>query len=266
MAKLSKAQLKAHSQAMEILATDKPLSGQDKWFVMENWRPTASKVTGSDAFFTPMPIAMNLAMSTYDEGHILDLCAGIGRLSFAMLERARYWPRLRITALEMNPEFVEVGRKVLPEVEWITGDMLDENLWEGLGPFTAVVSNPPFGNTKAKPKWLKYHGKLSLMAAEIAVRKTLERSGTFIFPQSICPFRYSGVREYTEIPKKRMDRETLKFMDLYPEVEWRVSSFDVSHTEFDETDIPVEIVNLEGGEPNPLRGLPLFEVINESLL
>lgn len=55
------------------------------------------------------------------------LCAGIGVLSYAAQlecsDRSRCYAD--ITCVELNPHYVEVGKKVVPEATWICADVLD---------------------------------------------------------------------------------------------------------------------------------------------
>ena len=90
MAKISKRQLKLHQEALALVRSDKELSFGDKEFVLEHYKPHAEhNVTKTNAFFTPIELAMaaTIEMPNPDEWaspvRILDLCAGIGMLSFA---------------------------------------------------------------------------------------------------------------------------------------------------------------------------------------
>lgn len=57
MAKLTKSELKAHAQAVEILAKDK-LTEDEKEFVYRNWHEGANHVnSAAGAFFTPFDMA-----------------------------------------------------------------------------------------------------------------------------------------------------------------------------------------------------------------
>lgn len=54
-------------------------------------------------------------------GQCIELCAGIGRLSYYQYLRNK---PTHITCVELNPEYVMIGKRVLPDAEWIIGDAL----------------------------------------------------------------------------------------------------------------------------------------------
>ena len=55
-------------------------------------------------------------------GQCIEHCAGIGRLSYYQYLRNN---PTHITCVELNPEYVMIGKRVLPQAEWITGDALN---------------------------------------------------------------------------------------------------------------------------------------------
>ena len=190
--KLSKAQRKAHNQAEELLKKDE-LTFDEKYFVLENWLPGANHDIGSaGVFFTPREMAYNFCIEV-SKGNIIDLCAGIGMLSFQL--HRFHQGNTKLTCIERNEEFVRVGKKVLPEATWICGDVLSEELVKSLGQFDCAISNPPFGNIKSHnpTKWLKYKGR-EFEYKVIEIGSYLARYGVFILPQTSCPFRISGNR------------------------------------------------------------------------
>ena len=90
---------------------------------------------------------------------IIDICAGIGILSFCKFHFQHHEPeRLpAITCVEINPDYVRVGRKLLPEAEWICADIFD--VWQDLPrDFTTAIANPPFGNIRHAGKAPRYSG------------------------------------------------------------------------------------------------------------
>lgn len=139
MAKLSKAEAKTHMEACAILAKSGPLTIEEKWRVLECWREDAEHVNClAGAFFTPAGLARDLSIFVPGR-RILDLCAGIGTLSF-MVEQRCYteYESADITCVEMNPAYIEVGKRILPDARWIVGDVF--NLPQDLGHFDCVVS------------------------------------------------------------------------------------------------------------------------------
>jgi len=196
MAKLTKAQAKAHKQACDLLAKD-ALTEDEKIFVLENWQESASHInTVAGAFFTPFELARDFAIETYP-GRIIDLCAGIGMLSYAVRNKHQ-WDRapLDLTCVEINPDYVAVGRKILPEARWIEASVFDL-IEMDLGHFDVALSNPPFGRItrpegKGAPRYTG--GEFEFHVIDIAAH--LANYGVFILSQMSAGFRYSGSQNY----------------------------------------------------------------------
>lgn len=205
MAKLTKQEIKSHDEACRVLEKD-ILSEEDKEFVLDNWLPYAEHNVASTAtFFTPKDFAREAAnFISFNIPHnkqkfrLLDLCAGIGVLSFMVKEQMAWGREVEITAVEFNPDFVRVGNKVLPEVKWVTMDAFDEESWNKSGleneRYDLTISNPPFG-LRGRYKWRGYEGPADLVACAVSLDKT-DGSGIFILPQGSVPFRYSGLNYY----------------------------------------------------------------------
>lgn len=206
MAKLTKDEAKRHEQAL-ILLDKKTLTDDDRIFIMENWQESANHVNSTaGAFFTPHGLARDAALDVCNTGRVIDLCAGIGSLSLAVFWNG-YYPReqagetLELVCVELNPEYVEIGRKMLPEATWICGSIFD--LPADIGRFDYAISNPPFGNIKTGGEWKgKYTGSdFEFRAIEVASQ--LADFGTFIIPQSSAGFRYSGAHYYEHSDNER---------------------------------------------------------------
>lgn len=200
MAKLTKQQSKAHRTACELLKKA-TLTLDEKIFVLENWHEGGEHDQGrAGAFFTPIDYANDFKLDVHGP-KVLDLCAGIGSLAFAWLHFKDHQTPVEITCVEINPAYVEVGRKILPEANWICGDVFE--IWQDLPrDFETVISNPPFGRIQTNGKAPRYTGpEFELKIVDIAAH--LGRFGTFILPQGSSGFRYSGARyfERVETPK-----------------------------------------------------------------
>lgn len=202
MAKLSKAQIKAHKEVMALVGLNRPLFEDEREFILDNFQESTTNVNSQHgAFFTPRGLAVDLSIEV-GKGSVVDLCAGIGALAYAVRDRAT-----RLVCIEFNPEYARVGRRVVPEAEWIVASIFDPII-AGLGWFDYAVSNPPFGNIAADGFDGKYTGKnFEYKAIEVASR--MAAYGAFIIPQGSAPFAYSGKQSYdpTEGATPRKFRE-----------------------------------------------------------
>ena len=192
MGKLTKSQTRQHEQACALLEKDE-LTFDEKWFILENWHEGASHLnTAAGAFFTPVDLACDFKLEICGS-KVIDLCAGIGVLSFMHYHRQAHDRRPEVTCIEINPAYVAVGRKVLPEARWICGDIF--KACQDLGDFDVAIANPPFGRgTKgsAAPRYSgpEFEFKVIDLASDLAT------FGAFIVAQKSAGFVYSGVRYY----------------------------------------------------------------------
>lgn len=176
---LSKNELKNHQIALDLVHSDRKLLEDDKIFILENYQASShamSKFHG--AFFTPLELAYDFTIEIPDSSEgldIVDLCAGIGTLSFASLRKAK-----SLTCVEYNKEYIEVGKRVLPEADWIEGDALSFDPNGKI--FDIAISNPPFGNIRTgSDEALLYKGsKFEWKIAEKA--HSIARLSSFIIP------------------------------------------------------------------------------------
>lgn len=204
--KLNKFESKAHRDAVARLRQAEPLTEEDKDFIASRFHEGAtSDNVALSAFFTPEDMAMHLALNVPGNARVLDLCAGAGALSRA-LSFSQPKPR-ELVLVELNPEYCEVARKLLPEAEVICGSMYDEVLIAELASrsFDVVVSNPPFGRISkpAGARGVRYIGEAHYECIDIA--SDLASMGVFILPQQACPFAYSGRRDYQPLENSRYE-------------------------------------------------------------
>jgi hypothetical protein len=263
MAKLTKQQAKMHKQACDLLQKD-VLTQDDKWFVLENLQESANHVnTTAGAFFTPSGLAHDFAIEIGGGcgRRVIDLCAGIGALSFMCHERGRWDGKYpEIVCVELNPDYIAVGKKILPEATWICGSVFD---LPDLGRFDFAISNPPFGATpRTGGKGPRYTGdKFEYHVIDIASR--IAGYGVFIIPQMSAGFRLSGQRNFerdeTDAYKRFAEQTGLELhpgcgidCDFYRNDWHGVSvSVEVVTCEFEKIDSPLPVaVDLFG---NPLR-------------
>lgn len=185
--------------------------------IAENYREDAQHLNGvAGAFFTPLGLARDFALHVPDGARVLDLCAGIGLLSWAVGIRNSvrgHEGASSLVCVEQNPDYLRVGQALLPEATWVLADAFDLDRYTHLGPFDCVIANPPFGRVKTGDPsrlGLQYTGGLfELQIVELASR--LARYGVFILPQESSPFRYSGRRGMewvTDRKAARFTRET----------------------------------------------------------
>ena len=212
--KLTKQEIKLHKQACEILKQE-TLTIDDKLFVVENWNEGAEYInSATGAFFTPYNLARHVQLTTYDGNRVIDLCAGIGTLTLALIASCHYDASVilpEIVCIEINPDYIKVGKKICPEATWIQGSIFDKKLIESLGQFDVAMSNPPFGNvvTESVKGWLKYtDSNFELKAIEVA--SLISKSASFILPTESCTFTHSGNRVYKE--NSQIGNKVKKFM------------------------------------------------------
>jgi len=88
VAKLTKAQTRDHERALALLAQDS-LTFDEKWEVLEMFHEGATFMNGkAGAHFTPVGLARDFHIEVFGR-RIIDLCAGIGNLSFMLAHS--YW-------------------------------------------------------------------------------------------------------------------------------------------------------------------------------
>lgn len=212
--KLSKQQIKLHEEC-ESLLNKEVLTFEEKIFVYENWFPAYNNQIGKIAsFFTPYGLTKDFQLHICGD-RIIDLCAGIGVLSFGYFHHVKDWDNkiIEVVCIEQNPEFVKVGKKLFPEATWICTDAIDEKTYNDLGHFDYAVSNPPYGNIKhsSSAQWLLYKGsEFEYKIIEIASK--ISKRSAFIIPQQSCPFKYSGeiwgIKEHTSSKLEKFIKET----------------------------------------------------------
>lgn len=189
--KLTKPQIKAHQEVMALVDCGRPLKDFEKEFILDNFHEGATNINSvAGAFFTPRGLARDFALEV-NGGDVIDLCAGIGSLSYAVEQKSD-----SLTCVEINPEYLKIGQRIVPEARWISASVFSEEV-ANLGLFDWAISNPPFGAVKEDGFSGKYTGsQFEFKVVELASR--LAHFGAFILPQMSTPFRYSGQQCYRE--------------------------------------------------------------------
>lgn len=188
MARISKSESKLHEQVMELVHSDKPLTFEEKEFILWNYQGDGIGSTG--AFFTPEGLSWDFTIDSYSSGRCLELCAGIGALSFCQYTRCK--PK-QITCVELNPDYVQIGKRVLPEAEWIIGDALT---FTSEQPYDIVYGNPPFGKIKTSEVTTGSYMGSEFEYKVITHGASLAPYGVWIVPQGSAGFVYSGAHFY----------------------------------------------------------------------
>ena len=250
--KLSKQDRKTHEQALALLNSGKSLTFDDAEFVHRHLRPDATTDIGKgSAFFTPWEIAADFQIETRSSERcpikVLDLCAGFGILSHQKFLRMRAYgnPLPEVTCIEINPEYVEIGRKLFPEAEWICIDVLDVDRVLAGRRFDEFYSNPPFGAI-SKPSWGDRPGRKPVRweyaVAEIGMRYA--EHGTMICQQGITSWKMSGCQSFVEVDnpvyKKWSGESGLVLANN--------CGIDCSHTPFKGANVTVDICVVERTE------------------
>jgi hypothetical protein len=257
MAKLTIAQVDKHNRVMDLIESDRPLTHDERLFVLINFQVDSYVKTSNRAFFTPWPIAERMAECGYDGGTVIDMGAGIGILSYFLTRRFEYEKPLGggycVVCVESLPELVEVGKRVVPEAEWIVGDVFDLELWRRVQP-DWFITNPPFGKITGLPQWIKARGWAEWAFMEMGIRGTNWQDGIALLPQPGLPVIQSGLNG-----SHRCQNPTgggASFAKHYPDVAKSLfpSPFDTVETlnstgfGFADTGITVEIVAVEPTE------------------
>lgn len=192
--------MKAHLKAMDLVNSDKKLNLDERFFIVENYREDATNMNASaGAFFTPVELATSFQVELDSNLHIVDLCAGIGTLS--LLTHVHNFPK-SLTCVELNPEYVKVGKRVVPEADWICADALTHQFD---GSFDLAISNPPFGVIKTSDWNDKYTG--SLFEFKVIERASqISDYAVMIIPANSAGFIQSGVVSRKTVCNKNLEK------------------------------------------------------------
>lgn len=195
MARVTKKESTNHNRVMELVHSDKQLTQEDKEFIFNNYKGDGIGATG--AFFTPEYLAWDFILDAGCSGDCIELCAGIGRLSYYQFLRNN---PSHITCVELNPEYVQIGKRVLPEAEWITGDALQ------YAPdrfYRVAYGNPPFGKINTSQAYTGVYTGTEFEYKVIDHASKFSSMGVWIVPQGSAGFVYSGAQYYDrrETPK-----------------------------------------------------------------
>lgn len=200
MARLSRAQTRLHDAACALLSREGRLTVDQIHEVLENWHEGANHANArTGAHFTPVGLAQDMAIEAGGR-RVVDLCAGIGTLSYAAWQHAWPWASGDIegqenyTLVEINEDYAAVARRIMPGAEVIVGSVFDPVLIAELRSrnFDLAISNPPYGTyNSASGRGPRYEGS-DCHYAVIDVASEVARHGLFLIPQAATPFQFSG--------------------------------------------------------------------------
>ncbi|WP_419058953.1 methyltransferase [Kluyvera georgiana] len=188
MARVTKKESANHNKVMELVHSDRQLTQDDKEFIFNNYRGDGIGATG--AFFTPEFLAWDFILDAGCSGDCIELCAGIGRLSYYQYLRNN---PTHITCVELNPEYVLIGKRVLPEAEWITADALQYTPERF---YRVAYGNPPFGKINTSQAYTGRYTGSEFEYKIIEHASTFASYGAWIVPQGSAGFVYSGAQYY----------------------------------------------------------------------
>lgn len=251
MAKLTKAEAKTHAEACKLLTRER-LSLDERYFILEHWREDATHVNSvAGAFFTPPSLARDFAIEVAG-ARVIDLCAGIGALAFAVSQRYDFGLDVssNITCVEINPDYIAVGRKILPEATWVQADVFD--LPRDIGNFDCAIANPPFGVTTGSRKGPRFTGNIFEYRV-IDIASDLADFGVFIIPQASAPFEYSGKQSYRDNQHDRY-LEFLRQTSIHLAANCGIDT-SMHRNDWTITPPPIEIVTADFLESRAARGL-----------
>ena len=216
--KLTKAQTKAHEQAMELVEAAEAgtvITDNDREFILDHYHPGAAHNIGKGGvFFTPREVADTAAGFHNGGGRVLDACAGIGCLAYHL----KAWSRsAKLTCVEINPEFVRVGRVVVPDAEWICGSVFD--ILPQLRQFDSAISNPPFGQIGSAASFNFADAQFAVM--ELMTRHT--KQGAIV----IIPDADHSMEDRRD---RHLSRNHIKFREMYPA--WHITPCSVDMAVF----------------------------------
>lgn len=188
MARVTKKESQLRLKVMELVHSDRQLTEDDKEFIFNNYWGDGIGATG--AFFTPEMLAWDFMLDAGCSDDCIELCAGIGRLSYYQFIRNK---PSHITCVELNPEYVLIGKRVLPQAEWITGDALQYTPDRF---YRVAYGNPPFGKINTSGAYTGRYTGSEFEYKIIDRAREYSSYGVWIVPQGSAGFKYSGHTYY----------------------------------------------------------------------
>lgn len=201
--KISRRDYELHDEAV-ALAQKPKLTTDEKCFVLDHYDPRAKhNVAKCGAFFTPREIARATAMwhGGTGSGRVVDACAGIGALAFELED----YGVGHLICIEQNPEFVAIGKKIVPDATWLCGDIF--TMLPTLHGITNAITNPPFGKVATNGS-KNFPGAAHMGVLELLAKHT-KCGGVAIIPDA----DHSQIDRQDRNPSNHYHR----FRELHPE-------------------------------------------------
>lgn len=208
-------------------------------FIYDNFHPGAvCSVDKTATFFTPFMDALQVIWAGGITGRILEPCAGIGVIADAVRRfNGAGSPSTNdhVTCVEIVKDFVDIGKILVPEAEWIHGNIFD--VLPRLGRFDCLAGNPPFGKIYSNTsEQFKDNAAFAVIAAALPHTKY---GGTFILPAG-----YHGETTQSAHFAKGNPAVYQRFRRLHPQWQMVPTSF-VPSNNWRGTNIKCEIIDLE---------------------
>jgi predicted RNA methylase len=202
MSRISRAVQKRHEKVLKLLESKELFTHNETLQVFQDYHEGATNLNGlAGAFFTPYGLARDFALEVTGNS-VIDLCAGIGSLSYACSNANT---QDRLVCIELNPEYAAIGKKLVPWANWYCRDVTELNELAPEDKFDMAISNPPFGNISG-------HSMFDLEVVLIASK--LARRAVFILPQQSTPYRYSGCQGFSSEVTDKLER----WMDKHDQI------------------------------------------------
>lgn len=261
--KLTKSERKRHEKALELLHSypagkhrhtlidcdcgnkdDGCEDCDDGWitvsqYIFTHFHPGSCHDVGKCAnFFTPYSDAREVVYAEGSPiGRILEPTAGIGVIADTVL-RFALWnnalKNIQITCVELVPEFVEIGKILVPEARWIRGNILD--VIQDLGEFDHAVGNPPFGKIPSNTSKNGFGNAIEFAILD-AIIPRCKHGGSFIMPPGSHGFDFASEGSFIAGNKPVYQR----WKKIHPEWKIEPSCFQLASNQWKGASIRCEV-------------------------
>lgn len=139
-------------------------------------------------------VVLDVRSTMYDvrgkEFGILDVGTGSGCIAVSI---KRELQNIEVTAIDVSEEALKIAKKnaqaLQAKINFLQVDFLNESLWNRLGVYDIIVSNPPYIPENEKEKLAQ-----NVTAFEPAIALFVENNNPFIFYEKIAKFAQSHLK------------------------------------------------------------------------